>query len=86
MRVVQVRVTRPEFADTLGAMREWLDRHSRPLVRFETAADENAIIVKVQFDADDLAHMFRRDFNGDYDGDAAKDPGEVPYPARRSRA
>ena len=67
-------------------MREWLDRHSRPLVRFETAADENAIIVKVQFDADDLAHMFRRDFNGDYDGDAAKDPGEVQYPARRSRA
>jgi hypothetical protein len=70
MRVVQVRVTRPEFADTLGAMREWLDGHSRPLVRFETTADENAIIVKVQFDADDLAHLFRRDFNGDYDGGA----------------
>src|ERR1700741_476930 len=39
MRGGQVRVTRPEFAGTVGAMREWLDRHSRPLVRFETTAD-----------------------------------------------
>ena len=59
MRVVQVRVTRPEFADTLGAMREWLDRHSRPLVRFETTADRTAITIKVQFDADDLGACLR---------------------------
>jgi hypothetical protein len=36
MRVVHVQVARNEFADTLGKMREWLDRHDRPLVRFET--------------------------------------------------
>jgi hypothetical protein len=47
---VQIRVTRAEFADALAAMREGLDRHSRPLVRFQTAADDNAIIVKVRFD------------------------------------
>ena len=36
MRVVHVRVSRADFTDNLGEMREWLDRQNRPLVRFET--------------------------------------------------
>ena len=40
-------------------MREWLDRHNRPLVRFETEAAAGTITVKVQFDSDDLAELFR---------------------------
>jgi hypothetical protein len=39
MRVVQVSVSRAAFADTLGAMRDWLDRNNRPLVRFETQTE-----------------------------------------------
>ena len=39
MRVVQVLVSRAGFAETLGAMRDWLDRNNRPLVRFETTSD-----------------------------------------------
>jgi hypothetical protein len=36
MRVVHVRVRRAGFANGLGEMRQWLDHHNRPLVRFET--------------------------------------------------
>jgi hypothetical protein len=36
MRVVHARLSRADFAKRLGEMREWLDRHNRPLVRFET--------------------------------------------------
>jgi hypothetical protein len=66
MRVVHVRVPRPDFADALGKMREWLDRQNRPLVRFDTKADGETIIVKVEFDGDDLAEAFRQAFRGSY--------------------
>lgn len=62
MRVVHVRVRRAAFADTLGEMRQWLDRHNRPLVRFETEGDSDSIIIKTQFDTDDLAELFRKIF------------------------
>lgn len=62
MRVVQVSVSRASFADTLGAMRAWLDRHSRPLVRFETATEDDTIIIRVQFDDDALGDAFGQDF------------------------
>ena len=46
-------------------MREWLDRHGRPLVRFETESDGGPMItVKVKFDSDDLAERFRQAFGG----------------------
>ena len=66
MWVVHVRVARSDFAKSLGEMREWLDRHNRPLVRFETEADGDTITVKVQFDDDDLAELFRQAFRGSY--------------------
>ena len=47
-------------------MRQWLDSHNRPLVRFETEADSETITVKVQFEADDLAELFRQAFRGAY--------------------
>jgi len=46
MRVVYARVSRADFAKSLGEMREWLDRHNRPLVRFETEAEAGTITVK----------------------------------------
>jgi hypothetical protein len=64
MRVVHARVSRADFAKRLGEMREWLDRHNRPLVRFETEAAAGTITVKVQFDSDDLAELFRQAFSG----------------------
>jgi hypothetical protein len=64
MRVVQVTVDRAAFADMLGAMRAWLDRNNRPLVRFETATEADTIIIKVQFDDDVLGDAFREEFGG----------------------
>ena len=64
MRVIQVLVPRPAFADTLGAMRNWLDQHGRPLVRFETASEADVIVMRVQFEEDALAEAFRQHFGG----------------------
>jgi hypothetical protein len=61
-----VRVARADFAKSLGEMREWLDHHKSPLVRFETAVDGDTITVKVQFDDDDFAELFRQAFRGSY--------------------
>ena len=66
MRIVHARVARADFADKLGEMREWLDRNNRPLVRFETEADGDAITAKVEFDASDLAEQFRQAFRCSY--------------------
>ena len=62
-RVVEVRVSATAFADTLGTMREWLDRNSVIPVRFEHAAerDENVLIL-VEFEGGNLADAFRREF------------------------
>ena len=62
MRVVQVRVNRADFDKTLEAMRDWLERNSRPLVRFETETDADTILIKVQFDDGALAEAFRQEF------------------------
>jgi hypothetical protein len=67
MRTVEVRSDRAAFPEMLGAMREWLDRNSHPLVRFETEANGDIVKIKVRFDEDDLAEGFRQSFNGCYD-------------------
>ena len=69
MRVVHVHVTRADFAKSLGEMRKWRDRNNCRVLRFETEADDGgAVIVKVQFDANDLAEQFRQAFQGSFDG------------------
>ena len=65
MRVVHVRVCQVDFTEILAAMREWLDRNNCCLEQFETAAaDGGSIIIKAQFVEDDLAELFRREFQG----------------------
>jgi hypothetical protein len=55
MRFIEVRSARAKFPQILGQMREWLDRNDRPLVRFEIeAGNRGMIIIKVQFEAEDL--------------------------------
>ena len=67
MRTVEVRSDRAAFPEMLGAMREWLDRNSRPLVRFETETNGAIVVIKIRFDADYLAEGFRQSFKGCYD-------------------
>jgi len=68
MRIVEVRSERAGFPKTLGAMRVWLDQNGRPLVRFATEADGDTMLIKVQFDGDELAESFRQSFGGSYEG------------------
>jgi len=50
-----------------GSGRERIkNRHNRPLVRFESEAVGDTITIKVQFDSDDLAELFRQAFSGSY--------------------
>ena len=67
MRVVYVRVSQADFGGVFEAMREWLDRKNCELERFETAAgDGGAVVIKAEFAEDDLAELFRREFQGSY--------------------
>jgi hypothetical protein len=86
MRVAEVRVVRAGFADVLGAMREWLDRNDRPLAHFETEADDSGsiITIKVRFESDDLAELFRGAFNGSYGGDRRGGARQERHRRRRS--
>ena len=63
MRVIEVQVSRTDFAKTLVDMREWLDKNDRPLVRFQTEGKVDTITLKVHFEhANDLAERFPRAF------------------------
>ena len=64
MRVVELHVSRAAFADALSSMRSWLDHNDRPLVRFETEIDGDAILVKVHFEDDRQGEAFAQDFGG----------------------
>ena len=67
MRVVHVRVSQAEFGKVFAAMRDWLDLNNYRLGRFETeSADDGSIIIKAQFDDDDMAERFRSEFGGGY--------------------
>jgi len=68
-RVVKVRVSATVFADTLGTMREWLDRNSVIPVRFEHATERNEnVLILVEFEESNLADAFRREFGDDIEG------------------
>jgi hypothetical protein len=66
LRYIPIASPSPEM---LGAMREWLDRNDRPIVRVETERDDGgAITIKIQFEGNDLAEQFRQSFCGSYAG------------------
>jgi hypothetical protein len=60
---IQVYVSRSDFAETLGAMREWLDTRRCLPVKFETAADGDLIRVSIGFPAGAIAEDFRLEFD-----------------------
>ena len=49
---VALYVTRGEFANTLGEMREWLDSHKCPDGRFETATKAGVILISIELPSD----------------------------------
>ena len=67
MRVVHVRVSQADFGEVFEGMREWLDRNNCELERFETeAGDASSVIIRAHFAEDDLAELFRHEFQGNY--------------------
>jgi hypothetical protein len=62
---VALYVSRSEFADILGAMRQWLDNHKCPEVRFETATEAGTILLSIELPSVALAEGFRQAFASD---------------------
>jgi len=63
MRVVEMRVGRRAFGETLGAMREWMDRVGAGSVKFESESDSNGLIViRLEFGAPEMGFAFCRDW------------------------
>jgi hypothetical protein len=60
---VALHVSRSEFPDMLGAMREWLDSHKCPELRFETATDEGAILIRIDLPSVAMAVDFLQAFD-----------------------
>ena len=59
---VTLYVSRFQFADKLGAMRQWLDSHKCPEVRFETATEAGDILLSIELPSVALANSFRQSF------------------------
>jgi hypothetical protein len=63
MRVVELRVGRKEFGETLSQMREWIDRVKAKPVNFESQSNEGGLVlVRLEFSRDELGFAFRRDW------------------------
>ena len=60
---LNIYVGRVEFADTLGAMREWLDAHHCPESRFETAAEGDMILLSIELRDAAMRAAFRLAFD-----------------------
>jgi hypothetical protein len=65
MRVVEIRATRTLFPDLVTEICDWVDRNECPL---QLDAERSGIfmVVKVQFERDQLAERFRQSFRGSY--------------------
>jgi hypothetical protein len=66
MSGVDVRINAAELADTFEHMRSWLDHNDCTPADFDvrTGEPDKALVVHVEFDRDDLAEAFQRDFGG----------------------
>jgi hypothetical protein len=85
MSGVDVRINATELADTFEHMRTWLDHNACIPANFDVRTGEpgdvrtgepgTVLVVHVEFDRDDLAEAFQRDFGG-----ASRDPtGETRF-------
>ena len=65
MQSVEISINPPELADTLNAMREWLDQRKASANSFRTTRDieRDVVIVRAEFDDDDIAAAFHKRFS-----------------------
>ena len=63
MRIVEVTVAVAGLGDTLGEMRDWLDRNKCGPVKFETATNApGAVLVRLEFSEREPAEAFEQHF------------------------
>jgi hypothetical protein len=67
--IVEIRVSAAELADTMSAMRDWLDAYHCTPVRFETKS--HTVLIRVEFDDAADAEAFWLAFNANELSDAA---------------
>ena len=68
MSGVDVRINATELAGTFEHMRTWLDHNDCIPANFDvrTGEPDTVLVVHVEFDRDDLAEAFQRDFGGSH--------------------
>ena len=67
MRTIEIRVNQTSLADTLSAMREWLDREKCYLSHFrQQSGDDGTVVISLSFsdDYDPRIDAFHRQFAG----------------------
>ena len=67
MRTVEIRIDQASFADTLSAMREWLDRRKCYLSHFRhVTGDDGIVVISAGFPSADDPRIdeFQRQFGG----------------------
>jgi hypothetical protein len=65
MSGVIVSINAAELADTFEHMRSWLDHDDCTPANFDVRTNEpDTVLIHVEFDRDDLAEAFQRDFGG----------------------
>jgi hypothetical protein len=63
--IVEIPISAADLADTMGAMRDWLDTAHCTPTRFETQRGEEpgAVMIRVEFNEGAEAEAFRRAFD-----------------------
>ena len=73
MHVVELRVERRAFAETLAGLREWIDRKGADPVKFASATEpKGQILVRLEFPKAELAAALRREWVPARVGEGAK--------------
>ena len=66
MHRVEVRLRVSKIAEALGGMRKWLDHYDCVPVSFDIVrAASGALLVCIEFNQEDMAKAFQRDFAED---------------------
>ena len=63
MRAIALQVQRSMFGQTLGEIREWIDRNRADPVKFASTSDPNGyVVVRLEFPRAELGFAFRREW------------------------
>jgi hypothetical protein len=62
MREIEVRLKGWKLAEAMSELRKWLDHNQCTPADFGIVADDDALLVRITFNQDDMADLFERQF------------------------